>query len=81
MTGLGTGNEETFDVKDKVFVVTPEIGVEANIFDFFRLAATVNYRLTDGIDESLNGFQDSDFSKLGATLTLRFGGFGNYWWD
>lgn len=81
VTDIGTGNEETDDVKDRVFVVTPEVGVEANVFDFFRIAATVNYRLVDGIDQNLNGLQDSDFSKLGATLTLRFGGFGNYWWD
>jgi hypothetical protein len=81
VTDLGSGNEETNDVKDRVFVVTPEAGVEFNIFDFFRVATTVNYRLVDGLDRNLNGFEDKDFSKLGATLTLRFGGFGNYWWD
>jgi hypothetical protein len=80
-TDIGTVNEDSRDIKDRVFVVTPEVGVEANIFDFFRVAATVNYRLTDGIDESLNGLRDKDFSKFGAALTLRFGGFGNYWWD
>lgn len=73
--------EDSEKVKDRVFVVTPEVGVEFNVFDFFRLAASANYRLTDGIDENLNGLQDKDFSKFGATLTLRFGGFGNYWWD
>lgn len=73
-------NIDKEEFEDRIFAITPEVGVEFNVFHFFRIAATATYRWVDGVDTT-NGFQDKDFSKFGATLTLRFGGFGNYWWD
>ncbi|HFA49102.1 MAG TPA: hypothetical protein ENJ95_08800 [Bacteroidetes bacterium] len=73
------GNNETVDeFKDNIFVLTPEAGIELNVFSFFRISATANYRLVSGIDK-LDNFSDSDFSGFGAVLTLRFGGFGSEW--
>lgn len=67
---------QSFD--DSIFVLTPEAGIELNVFSFFRIAATANYRLVNGLDK-LNNFSDSDLNGFGATLTLRFGGFGSEW--
>lgn len=68
------------EIKDNIFVLNPEFGFELNVFSFFRIAATGSYRLVNGIDD-LPNFADDDFSDFGATLTLRFGGFGNDDWD
>jgi hypothetical protein len=65
----------TTDLKDNVFVMTPEIGLEVNVFSFFRVALTGSYRWVNGI-ENLPAFNDDDITGYGATLTLRFGGFG-----
>jgi len=64
---------------DNIFVLTPEIGFELNIFHFFRLAATGSYRYVSGVSK-LEGYDNNDFSAFGGVLTLRFGGFGNHWW-
>ncbi len=62
--------------RDNIFVMTPEVGFELNIFSFFRIAATGSYRLVNGLDDVPN-FTDDELSGFGGTLTLRFGGFGN----
>lgn len=70
-------NGETLNsLKDNIFVTTPEIGLEVNVFSFFRIAATASYRWVNGIDD-LPSFTDDDLSSFGLGLTLRFGGFGN----
>jgi hypothetical protein len=63
------------DLKDNVFVMTPELGLELNVFSFFRIAVTGSYRWVNGV-EGLPTFENEDLSSYGATLTLRFGGFG-----
>lgn len=63
------------ELKDNIFVVTPELGLELNVFSFFRVALTGSYRWVNGTD-NLPTFNDDDLSSFGATLTLRFGGFG-----
>ncbi len=69
------------ELNDNIFVLAPEFGIEINIFSFFRIAATGTYRWVNGVDDVPN-FNDDDFSSFGASLTLRFGGFGNDWnWD
>jgi len=60
---------------DKIFVATPEIGVELNLTRWFRLAGTVGYRYVTGVNETL-GLRDEDFSGAIAAVTLRFGWFG-----
>lgn len=61
--------------EDSIFAITPEAGVEVNIFSFFRVAATASYRHVNGF-RGLSYLQDEDLSGFGATLTLRIGGFG-----
>lgn len=77
-------NDSNGDELDKqrssVFVTTPEAGLEVNIFSFFRIAATASYRWVNGFD-GYGGFGSDDLSSFGATLTLRFGGFGDDDWD
>lgn len=67
----------SFKELDKVFVVTPEIGVELNVTRWFRIGATGGYRILRGANENL-GYTDSDFEGAVGTLTFRFGWFGNY---
>jgi hypothetical protein len=66
-------NEENTD--DNIFVAEPELGVEVNLFKWFKLAGTVGYRFTTGA-ERFDGFKNSDLSAFSGSLTLRFGGFG-----
>ncbi|MEZ4985415.1 MAG: hypothetical protein R2795_10320 [Saprospiraceae bacterium] len=61
---------------DKIFVATPEIGLELNIARWFRVAGTVGYRYVTGVNENL-GLSNDDFSGATAAVTLRFGWFGN----
>ncbi len=75
-----TSNERLNELKDNIFVTTPEIGLELNVFSFFRIAATASYRWVNGIDD-LPTYTDKDLSSFGGTLTLRFGGFGSDDWD
>lgn len=69
---------------DRNFVMIPEIGVEVNLTDFFKLALTGGYRWVNGISK-LPGLDNSSFSSPIGVLTFRFGGFGDYdndWdWD
>ncbi len=66
--------------RSSIFVTTPELGLELNVFSFFRIAATASYRWVNGYD-GYGGFKNDDLSSFGATLTLRFGGFGDDDWD
>jgi len=74
-------NNTTID--DNVFVLTPEAGIELNIFRWFRIAASANYRWVDGINPTLTGVNRNYYNGFGANLTFRLGGFGSNWqsWD
>lgn len=65
----------SFSDLDKIFVFTPEIGVELNLTRWFRVGATAGYRMVNGVNEA-RGFTDEDFSGGVATLHFRFGWFG-----
>lgn len=69
---------ETQFFKDQIFVLTPEVGVEFNIFRFFRLALTANYQYVSGL-ENANPLNSDDLSTFGGGITLRFGSFGDFW--
>lgn len=71
-------DKDVDSIKDNIFVLTPEAGFEINVFSFFRIAATAQYRLVSGLDK-LDNFSDSNLSGFGGSLTLRFGGFGSEW--
>jgi hypothetical protein len=71
------------DFSDRHFVLTPELGLEINVFDWFKLGLTGGYRWVNGIN-NLPGLTSADFSSPVGILTFRFGGFDsdNDWdWD
>ena len=85
--GWGAVGIKFFDdnatVADNVFVLTPEAGIELNIFRWFRIAASANYRWVDGINPALAGVNRNYYNGFGCNLTFRLGGFGSNWqrWD
>ncbi len=69
------------DFSERNFVLTPELGLEANLFDFLKIAFTGGYRWVNGVD-NLPGLDNEDFSNFLGTITFRIGGFGGYdEWD
>lgn len=89
-TKLGWGRAELLsdtqdNIKDRIFVITPEIGVEFNITSFFRIALTGGYRWVNGIEDLPGGLDNNEFSSPTGTITFSFGGFAedNDWddWD
>ncbi|MFT4971725.1 MAG: hypothetical protein ACI9XO_000463 [Paraglaciecola sp.] len=75
-----SSSEEVQFLKDEIFVLTPEVGVEFNIFRFFRIAVTADYRYVSGVEDA-NPLTNKDLSTFGGAITLRFGSFGNFWWS
>ncbi len=69
--------DDDFDYQDAIFVATPELGAELNIFRFFKIGFSGGYRFVSGIDSDLSGYEKGDFNNFVGTLTLRFGAFGN----
>lgn len=63
------------EYSDRIFVLTPEIGVEFNVFDFFKLAVTGGYRWVNGIDRLPAEVKNEDFNSPFAMFSFRFGGF------
>jgi len=63
---------------DAIFVATPEIGLELNIFRFFKIAFTGGYRIVDGYDRPFEDFSQDELNGLVGGITLRIGGFGHH---
>lgn len=72
-------NNQTYSDIDKIFVATPEIGVELNLTKWFRVAGTAGYRWVNGTSENRE-YTNDDFSGAIATVALRFGWFGSKRW-
>lgn len=72
-------NNQRYSDIDKIFVATPEIGIELNFTRWFRIAGTAGYRWVNGTRED-RGYTDDDFSGAVATVALRFGWFGRKRW-
>ncbi len=70
-------NDETV-YSDRIFALTPELGLELNLTSFFRLAITGGYRWINGINR-IPGADNMDFSSPIGTLTFSFGGFGDWY--
>ncbi|MEL6864671.1 MAG: hypothetical protein AAFP19_09635 [Bacteroidota bacterium] len=68
-------NNASYD--DGIFVLTPEAGVELNVFRWFKIATTVGYRYVDGIRANDDIASDA-LNGMVATLTFRIGGFGHW---
>ncbi len=65
---------------DRIFALTPELGIELNLTRWFRLAITGGYRWVNGV-HLIPGSTNADFSGPIGGLTFRFGGFGDWDWD
>jgi hypothetical protein len=65
----------TYRDLDKVFVLTPEIGLELNLTRWMRLSGTVGYRYLNGVNAN-QAFSNEDFRGTTAGITLRIGWFG-----
>lgn len=69
------------EFSDRHFVLTPELGLEINVFDWFKLGLTGGYRWVNGIN-ALPDLNNEDFSSPVGILTFRFGGFDDeHDWD
>lgn len=60
---------------DRIFAFTPEIGLEINVTDFLRIAATGGYRLIADVDQLPGDYSQDDFNGFMGGLTFRFGSF------
>jgi len=56
---------------DQVFVMQPSIGIEVNVFRWFRIGADTGYRFVTNVDTP--GFNDNDLSSPYVGLRLKFG--------
>lgn len=56
---------------DKVTVFEPSVGVELNVFRWFRVGLEGGYRFVTSVD--VEGLDDSDFSSPVIGLRLKFG--------
>lgn len=65
---------------DQHFTLIPELGIELNLTDWFKLGFTGGYRWVNGIN-TLPGLDNQDFSSPVGNITFRFGGFSNNDWD
>ncbi|MCB0628780.1 MAG: hypothetical protein R2824_35585 [Saprospiraceae bacterium] len=75
---LQDNNQKYSDI-DKIFVMTPELGVELNLTRWFRVVGTAGYRWVNGTSDGRE-YTDEDFSGAVATIALRFGWFGSKRW-
>ena len=57
--------------RDNVFVVQPAVGLETNIFRWFRLGVEGGYRFTTNVDTP--SYSDEDLSGAFIGLRLKFG--------
>jgi len=67
-------NRDRFEREDAVFVLTPNVGGEVNITNWFKISAGIGYRWTNGVNNTLD-YSDSDLSSLNGEIVLKFGWF------
>ena len=56
---------------DQVFIMQPSIGVEVNVFKWFRVGFDTGYRFVTNVDTQ--GFSDGDVSSPFVGMRLKFG--------
>ncbi len=59
--------------KNRSKYIEPELTVSYNVTEWFRLCCGISYRFVSGV--KLYGYNDSDLSKLAASITFEFGTF------
>ncbi len=81
--GWGKGrlrDEDDTRFSDRVFVMTPELGIDVNLTSFLKLSLTGGYRWVNGVTQ-LPGLDNDDFNSVIGAITFRIGGFGYDDWD
>lgn len=78
----GSGRLDYKGERERVFVIEPAVGLELNLFSWWRLGGEAGYRLVGDVDSP--GVDGTDFSAPFLQLQFRFG-FSNRWgsgrWD
>ena len=59
---------------DQIYVITPSVEVEFNVAKFLRVGLGANYQFALDVDRYV-GYNDEDFSNLGAFVNFKFGWF------
>ena len=68
-----TTNDDVELMRENMVVLTPEIGVEVNIFQQLKLSTTFGYRWLSNFDNNL--LRSEDYTGVIGSIALRFGGF------
>jgi hypothetical protein len=80
--GMGCAtNNDWYGLQDSFFIFEPEVGLEMNVADFFRVNAGVTYRVITGVNGDIwnvggtRSLQNKDVRGLSGSLTFKFGSF------
>ena len=82
-SGEGEGNPESAsDYRDRIFTISPQVEIEFNMTEWFKINVGAGYRIVTGIDatyldnlgNSVNFYENGDFNSPVGTVTLIFGG-------
>ncbi len=77
--GIGdsdVGGADFFGVEDMddILAITPEVGIELNLFPFAKMGIIASYQHVIDMD-NVPGFESSDFSGFGGGISFRLGMF------
>lgn len=72
----GTGRLDYNSSRERIFTVQPTLGLELNIFSWWRIGGEAGYRLVSDVDQP--DVDGSDFSSPFAQIQFRFG-FSSRW--
>tara|TARA_Y100000385_G_C13057798_1_gene622850 strand:- start:401 stop:667 length:267 start_codon:yes stop_codon:yes gene_type:complete len=72
--------EVTNEVDDRVFILQPNVGLEMNVLQWFRIGVEAGYRFVNNVN--VNTLEYADLSSPVIGLRLKFG-FSKDWirWD
>ncbi len=73
-------NDGSVEFQDRHFTMIPELGIELNLTEWFKLGFTGGYRWVNGIN-NLPGLNNAAFSSPVGIINFRFGGFSDNSWD
>lgn len=78
---MGSGKLKVTDEQDdRVFTIQPNVGLEVNVFDWFRLGVEGGYRFVNNVN--VRGFTEQDLSSPVFGVRLKFGfSWDNRDWD
>jgi hypothetical protein len=70
-----------YDYRDRIFTIQPQVEMEFNMTEWFKINAGVGYRFVSGIDATyqvdgnpVDFYDTGDFNSFVGTITLVFGG-------